>query len=180
MIFIETNLKGAYIIDLEKREDDRGFFARTWDGRIFEEQGLIGKAAQQSVSFNKARGTIRGVHYRKAPYQETRLIRCTRGEIFDVIVDLRPESHTFKQWLGMELTMDNYRMLYVPKDFAHGFQTLQNDTEVTYLMSEIHVPEAEAGFRYNDPAIGIEWPLSVTMISKRDVNYADYSMDPLN
>jgi dTDP-4-dehydrorhamnose 3,5-epimerase len=180
MIFIETNLKGAYIIDLEKREDDRGFFARTWDGRIFEEEGLIGKAAQQSVSFNKARGTIRGMHYRKAPYQETRLIRCTRGEIFDVIVDLRPESHTFKQWLGMELTMDNYRMLYVPKDFAHGFQTLQNDTEVTYLMSEIHVPEAEAGFRYNDPAIGIEWPLPVTMISKRDVNYLDYSMDPLN
>jgi len=175
MIFIETKLKGAYIIELEKREDHRGFFARTWDGSEFEERGLVGRVVQQSISFNNASGTVRGMHYQKAPYQETKLIRCTRGGIFDVIIDLRPVSPTFKQWLGIELTADNFRMLYVPKDFAHGFQTLQTETEVTYLISEAHHPEAEAALRYNDPVIGIEWPLPVKIVSEKDANRPDFS-----
>jgi dTDP-4-dehydrorhamnose 3,5-epimerase len=175
MLFIETRLKGAYIIELEKREDARGFFARTWDGKIFEEHGLVGTVVQQNASFTRGVGTIRGMHYQKAPYQETKLIRCTRGEIFDVIVDLRPASPTFKEWLGIELTEKNYRMLYVPKDFAHGFQTLQENTEVTYLVSEAYHPEAEAGLRYNDPAIGIDWPLPIKSVSEKDANWPDFS-----
>lgn len=175
MRFIETNLKGAYIIELERREDQRGFFARVWDDRIFEEQGLVGHVVQQNASFSRLAGTIRGMHYQKAPYQETKLIRCTRGRIFDVIVDLRPASSTFKQWLGVELTLDNDRMLYVPKDFAHGFQTLENETEVTYLVSETYHPEAEMGLRYNDPAIGMEWPLPMKSISEKDAGWPDFS-----
>lgn len=174
MIFIETKLKGAYVIELEKLEDQRGFFARTWDGKEFEQRGLVGKAAQQSISFNNSIGTIRGMHYQKAPYQETKLVRCTRGGKFDVIIDLRPKSPTFKRWLGIELTADNYRMLYVPYGFAHGFQTLREDTEVIYLMSEVYNPEAEVGLRYNDPAIGIEWPLPVTAVSEKDLNWPDF------
>jgi dTDP-4-dehydrorhamnose 3,5-epimerase len=175
MIFIETKLKGAYIIELERREDHRGFFARTWDSREFEERGLVGKAVEQSLSFNKARGTIRGMHYQKDPYQETKLIRCTRGGIFDVIIDLRPASPTFKQWMGIELTTVNYRMLYVPKDFAHGFQSLEDDSEIIYLMSEVYTPTAGAGIRYNDPSIGIEWPLPVSVIAEKDTKWPDFS-----
>jgi len=174
MIFIETKLKGAYVIELEKLEDQRGFFARTWDGKEFEQRGLVGKAAQQSISFNNSIGTIRGMHYQKAPYQETKLVRCTRGGKFDVIIDLRPKSPTFKRWFGIELTADNHRMLYVPYGFAHGFQTLREDTEVIYLMSEVYNPEAEVGLRYNDPAIGIEWPLPVTAVSEKDLNWPDF------
>lgn len=174
MIFIETKLKGAYVIELEKLEDQRGFFARTWDGKEFEQRGLVGKAAQQSISFNNSIGTIRGMHYQKAPYQETKLVRCTRGGKFDVIIDLRPKSPTFKRWFGIELTADNYRMLYVPYGFAHGFQTLREDTEVIYLMSEVYNPEAEVGLRYNDPTIGIEWPLPVTAVSENDLNWPDF------
>lgn len=175
MIFVETKLKGAYIVELEKREDHRGFFARTWDGRIFEERGLVGNVVQQNVSLTETPGTIRGVHYQKAPYQETKLIRCTRGEIFDVIIDLRPASPTFKEWLGVELTANNYRMLYVPQDFAHGFQTLQEKTEVTYLVSAAYHPEAEAGIRYNDPTFGIEWTLPIKSVSRKDASWPDFS-----
>jgi dTDP-4-dehydrorhamnose 3,5-epimerase len=175
MLFIETKLRGAYIIELEKREDHRGFFARTWDGKIFEERGLAGIVVQQNASLTRDAATIRGMHYQRAPYQETKLIRCSRGAIFDVIIDLRPGSPTFKEWLGVELTASNYRMLYVPQDFAHGFQTLEDETEVTYLVSEAYHPESEAGIRYNDPAIGIEWPLPIRSVSEKDASWPDFS-----
>jgi dTDP-4-dehydrorhamnose 3,5-epimerase len=175
VIFVETKLKGAYIVELEKREDHRGFFARSWDANIFEQNGLVGRVVQQNIGFSKITGTIRGLHYQKAPHQETKLVRCTRGAIFDVIVDLRPDSETFQQWLGVKLTRDNYSMLYVPKDFAHGFQSLEDNSEVMYLVSEVYTPAAEAGIRYNDPAIGIQWPLPVSMITEKDANFPDFS-----
>lgn len=175
MIFIETKLKGAYIVELEKREDNRGFFARGWDGNLLQQQGLIGRVVQQNIAFSKTKGTIRGLHYQKVPYQETKFVRCTRGSVFDVIVDLRPDSPTFKQWLGVKLAMDNYRVLYVPKDFAQGFQSLEDNSEIMYLVSEVYTPAAEAGVRYNDPSIGIKWPLPVSMISEKDTNWPDYS-----
>jgi dTDP-4-dehydrorhamnose 3,5-epimerase len=175
MIFVETKLKGAYLIELKKREDDRGFFARSWDGNIFEQRGLIGGAIQQNISFSKTKGTIRGLHFQKAPHQETKLVRCLRGTAFDVIVDLRPDSATFKQWLGVKLTADDHRAIYVPKDFAHGFQALEDNSGLEYLVSEVYTPPAEAGVRYNDPAIGIEWPLPVSLISEKDANWPDFS-----
>jgi dTDP-4-dehydrorhamnose 3,5-epimerase len=175
MNFVETKLKGVYIIELEKREDHRGFFARGWDEKMLEQHGLTGRVVQQNITFSKIKGTIRGLHYQKAPHQEMKYVRCTRGSIFDVIVDLRPYSATFKQWLGVKLTMDDYKVLYVPKDFAQGFQSLEDNSEMTYLVSEIYVPAAEMGIRYNDPSIGIEWPLLVSMISEKDTNWPDFS-----
>lgn len=175
MIFVETKLKGAYIIELEKREDHRGFFARGWDGNIFIQHGLIGDVIQQNIAFSKKKGSIRGLHYQKAPYQETKVVRCTRGTIFDVIVDLRPDSATFKQWLGVKLAADDYRVLYIPKDFAQGFQSLEDNSEIMYLVSEVYTPTAEAGIRYNEPTIGIEWPLPVSMITEKDTNWPDFS-----
>jgi dTDP-4-dehydrorhamnose 3,5-epimerase len=175
VIFVETQLKGAYIIELEKREDHRGFFARGWDENIFIQHGLIGDVTQQNIAFSKKEGTIRGLHYQKAPHQETKVVRCTRGTIFDVIVDLRPNSATFKQWLGVKLAADDYRVLYVPKDFAQGFQSLEDNSEIMYLVSEVYTPSAEAGIRYNDPSIGIEWPLPVSMITEKDTNWPDFS-----
>jgi dTDP-4-dehydrorhamnose 3,5-epimerase len=175
VIFIETKLMGAYIIELEKREDHRGFFARSWDRNILEEHGLIGNVIQQNIAFSKVKGTIRGLHYQKPPHQETKIVRCTRGSVFDVIVDLRPDSATFKQWLGVTMTMDDYRVLYVPKDFAQGFQSLEDHSEIMYLVSEVYTPAAEAGVRYNDSSIGIEWPLQVSMITDKDANLPDFS-----
>jgi dTDP-4-dehydrorhamnose 3,5-epimerase len=176
MLFVETKLKGAYIIEPEKRKDSRGFFARIWDGGIFEKRGLTGKVVQQSISYNKTCGTIRGLHYQKAPYQETKIIRCTRGTIFDVMVDLRPDSATFKQWLGVKLAVDDYKVLYVPQGFAQGFQSLEDNSEIMYLVSEVYTPAAEAGIRYNDPSIGIEWPLPVSVITEKDANWPDFSV----
>lgn len=175
MIFVETKLKGAYIIELEKREDHRGFFARSWDGHILEQRGLIGRAIQQNISFCKNKGTIRGPHFQKYPHQEVKYVRCTRGTVFDVIVDLRPDSTTFKQWLGIKLTVDEYKLIYVPKDFAQGFQALEDNSEIQYFVSEVYTPAAEAGIRYNDPGIGIEWPMPVSMISEKDANWPDFS-----
>ena len=175
MIFVETKLKGVCIVELEKREDHRGFFARSWDEKIFEQHGLVGRVIQQNIAFSKIKGTIRGLHYQKAPYQETKFVRCTRGTVFDVMVDLRPDSATFKQWLGVKLTVDDYRLLYVPKDFAQGFQSLEDNSEIMYLVSEVYTPAAEAGIRYNDPAIGIEWPLPISMITEKDANLPDFS-----
>lgn len=177
MIFTETKLAGAYIIDIEPRRDERGFFTRTWCRREFEEHGLNPTVVQANLSHNIRRGTLRGMHYQLPPYGETKLVRCVRGAIYDVIIDLRPESPTFGQWVGVELTEDNYRMLYVPEQFAHGFQTLTDDADVAYQVSEFYTPGAERGIRYNDPAFAIEWPLEVTVISQKDQNWPDFRLD---
>ncbi len=175
MIFTQTNLKDVYVVELEKREDQRGFFARAWCQREFEEHGLVARVVQTNVSYNKDKGTLRGMHYQVAPYAETKLVRCTQGAIFDVVIDLRPDSPTFKRWLGVELTGQNYRMLYVPEGFAHGFQTLADQTEVTYQVSQFYTPGAERGVRYNDPAFGIEWPLPIQSISEKDKSWPNYA-----
>lgn len=174
MIFTETKLNGAYTIEMEKLGDSRGFFARAWCTKEFEAHGLSTWLVQANVSYNKKKKTLRGMHYQVAPYEETKLARCTRGAIYDVIIDLRRESPTYKQWIGVELTSKNYKMLYVPKNFAHGFQTLVDDTEVTYQVSQFYAPGCEQGIRYNDPAFGIEWPLEVQVISDKDASWPDY------
>jgi dTDP-4-dehydrorhamnose 3,5-epimerase len=175
MIFTETELKGVFIIEPEKLEDERGFFARTWDSQEFEAHGLSPHLAQCNVSFNTKKGTLRGMHYQSAPYEEAKLVRCTRGAIYDVTIDLRPDSPTFKQWTATELTVENHRMLYASEGFAHGFQILEDDTEVFYQMSEFYHPESARGVRWDDPAFGIAWPLEVSTISARDRQYPDFA-----
>lgn len=175
MIFSETALPGAYVIDLERIEDERGFFARAWCERELTEHGLETRIAQSNVSFNKHKGTLRGMHFQRPPHQETKLIRCIRGGLFDVIIDLRPDSTGYKRWMGVELTADNRRMLYVPRGFAHGFQTLEDDTETLYMVSEFYTPEAEGGVRWDDPAFAVEWPLGPpTEISEKDQQWPDF------
>lgn len=168
MLFQATELEGAYIVDLERREDERGFFARVWCGQEFAQHGLETQVAQVNMSHNRRKGTLRGMHYQHAPYAETKLVRALRGAIYDVIIDLRPSSPTFKRWIGVELTADNRRALFVPEGFAHGFQTLADDTDVMYQVSAFYTPGAEGGARYNDPAFQIEWPLPITVISDKD------------
>lgn len=174
MIFTPTPLAGALTIELEKRIDDRGFFARTWCAREFGEQGLNTNLVQQNMSLTLKKGTLRGMHFQKAPHSETKLVRCTRGSIFDVIIDLRPDSPTHKQWFGAELTADNYKMLYVPEGFAHGFVTLTDDVEVSYLVTAFYTPEADSGVRFNDPAFNIVWPTEVLHVSPKDAIFPDY------
>jgi dTDP-4-dehydrorhamnose 3,5-epimerase len=174
MIFTETPLKGAYIIEPERLEDERGFFARTWCQREFKAHGLGTELAQCNISFNRRKGTLRGMHYQSAPHAETRLVRCTSGIVYDVIVDLRPQSVTYKRWFSIELTAENHRMLYVPEGFAHGFITLRDDTEVFYQMSEFYAPEFARGVRWNDPAFGIEWPENVQVMAEHDRRYPDF------
>ncbi len=171
MTFSETNLKGAFIIKIEKLKDQRGFFARTFEKKQFRKHGLDTQLLQGNISFNKQKGTIRGMHYQIKPFEENKLVRCTRGKIFDVIIDLRPKSKTYRNWFGVDLTAENYKMVYVPKGFAHGFQTLKNDTEVFYQMSDNYNPESARGIRWNDKTIGIYWPLMPTKISKKDLSY---------
>lgn len=173
MIFTETKLAGAFIIDLEKRGDSRGFFARSFCQDEFEKHGLVNKVVQTNVSLSKHQGTLRGMHYQESPYAETKLVRCTQGAIYDVIVDIRPESPTFKQWIGVELSSSNHRMLFVPQHFAHGFMTLVDDSEVTYQVSQVYHPGSERGLRYNDPALGIVWPQAVNVISDKDAAWPD-------
>ncbi|MGS5087316.1 dTDP-4-dehydrorhamnose 3,5-epimerase [Hydrogenophaga sp. A37] len=173
MIFTETKLAGAYIIDLEKRGDSRGFFARSFCQDEFERHGLVNKVVQTNVSLSKHQGTLRGMHYQESPYAETKLVRCTQGAIYDVIVDIRPDSPTFKQWIGVELSSSNHRMLFVPQHFAHGFITLMDDSEVTYQVSQVYHPGSERGLRYNDPALGIVWPQAVNVISDKDAAWPD-------
>lgn len=176
MRFHETQLKGAYIIELEKREDDRGFFARSWCTQEFKDQGLNSNLVQCNISFNRQRGTLRGMHYQAPPHEETKLVRCTRGAIFDVIIDIRPESPTFKQWVAFELAAENRKMLYIPEGMAHGFQTLEDKTEVFYQMSEFYHPQSARGVRWNDPAFEIDWPKAhQRMISDKDQSYLDFS-----
>ena len=176
MVFIETKLQGAYIIELEKIEDERGFFARTFCQREFEAHGLNPRLPQCSTSFNKKKGTLRGMHYQVAPYGEVKVVRCTAGAIYDVAVDLRPDSPTFMQWMAVELTEDNRKAFYIPAGCAHGFQTLVDNAEVHYQISEFYRPEAAKGIRWDDPAFGVQWPLQEGLIlSERDRSYSDYS-----
>jgi dTDP-4-dehydrorhamnose 3,5-epimerase len=176
VIFSETKLKGAFVIELERLEDERGFFARTFCQEEFVEARLNPKIAQCNISFNRKKGTLRGMHYQGSPYEESKLVRCTRGAIYDVIIDLRPYERTFKQWLAMELTAENRLILYIPQGFAHGFQTLEDRTEVFYQMSEIYHPECVRGVRWNDPAFGIEWQIENPIISPRDQQYSDFNL----
>jgi dTDP-4-dehydrorhamnose 3,5-epimerase len=175
MRFTPTELQDAYIIELEPIEDARGFFARSWDEREFAEQGLVTRIAQCNVSFNRRKGTLRGMHRQRPPYEEVKLIRCVRGSLLDVIIDLRPESASYKQWIGVELSAGNRRMLYVPHGFAHGFQTLEDETETFYMVSEPYVPGAEAGVRWDDPMFAIEWPLGPSEISEKDRSWPDFA-----
>lgn len=168
------DLADACVVDVDRFEDERGFFARTFCAREFAAHGLMERVAQSNVSFNARRGTLRGMHYQQAPHAEAKLVRCTRGAIWDVIVDLRPASPTHTRWFAAELTEDNHRALYVPEGFAHGFLTLTDDAEVLYLMSEFFVPDAARGVRWDDPAFGIEWPFDPVVISERDRTYPDY------
>ena len=174
MIFTETKLKGAFIIDLERFIDERGFFARSWCQREFEEHGLNPRLAQCNISYNISKGTLRGMHYQVSPCEEAKLVRCTMGAIFDVIVDLRPESPTLKSYFADIITAENRKMFYIPEGFAHGFLTLQDDTEVQYQMSGFYSPDHARGVRWNDPAFGIQWPAEVKVISDRDKYYPDF------
>ncbi len=193
MIFTETKLKGAYIIELDAINDERGFFARSFCKKEFEKHGLNHNIVQCNISYNKKKGTVRGMHYQTAPHQEAKIVSCTKGSIFDVIIDLRPDSPTYCQWFAIELTAPcsplpahssetahsspltaNYKMLYIPEGFAHGFQTLEDETVVYYQMSEFYHPECARGVRFNDPAFGIEWPLTINAISEKDMRYPDF------
>jgi dTDP-4-dehydrorhamnose 3,5-epimerase len=171
--FVETSLPGAYVLELERLEDERGFFARTWCRDEFAARGLESEMAQCSLSSNRRRGTLRGMHYQAAPHQEAKVVRCIRGAIYDVIVDLRRHSPTWRRWASVELTADNRRALYVPKDFAHGFQTLTDDAEVYYEISTPYAPGSGRGVRWNDPVLAIEWPVADPILSERDRSYPD-------
>ncbi len=182
MTFHETRLAGLYTIDWEPLHDERGFFARTFCRREFEARGLNGTVAQSSVSYTRQRGTLRGMHYQEAPHGEAKLIRCVRGAVYDVAIDLRPDSVTFRQWAAVELRAAPGRvasMLYVPEGFAHGFQTLEDDTELLYQMSEFYTPEAARGVRWDDPAFGVQWPEPVRVMSERDRDYPDFPVGGL-
>jgi dTDP-4-dehydrorhamnose 3,5-epimerase len=178
MIFKETKLSGAFIIAPDVFDDERGLFGLTWSRKEFAEHNLDSRIEECNVSFNKRRGTLRGMHFQAAPFAQAKLVRVTAGGIYDVIVDLRPESTTFKDWVGLELTAPNRLMLYVPIGLAHGFQTLEDDTEVLYQMSEIYAPETARGVRWDDPSFGIDWPSADRrIISDRDRNYPDFDDD---
>lgn len=166
-------LSGAAIIDLQRRGDDRGFFARTFCADTFRSHGLPGSFVQANMSWSAKAGTLRGLHYQQAPHAEDKLIRCVRGAVFDVLVDLRSDSPTFLEWEGVELTAENRRQVLIPKGFAHGFQTLVDDTEVAYQVSAPYAPEAEAGLRWDDPALRIDWPMTPSELSDKDRNWPD-------
>ena len=174
MIFTETPLRGAFVIEAEPLEDTRGLFARTWCRREFEAHGLEIRIAQCSTSFNKKKGTLRGMHYQLPPFAEAKMVRCTRGSMYDVIIDLRPGSPTFTDHIAVVLTAENRKALYVPVGFAHGFQTLEDDTEVFYQISEFFAPDHSRGVRWNDPAFAIPWPDDERLIAERDRGYPDF------
>lgn len=168
MIFTETKLRGAFIIDIERREDSRGFFARVFCQNEFSAHGLKPVIAQANIAYNRKKGTVRGMHFQFPPSAETKLVRCTRGGILDIIVDLRPESPTYLQHIAVELTAENSRALYVPERFAHGYQALADDTETSYQVGEFYTPGSEGGLLYNDPKLGLTWPFPVSVISDKD------------
>jgi dTDP-4-dehydrorhamnose 3,5-epimerase len=174
MIFCESKLRGVFEIEIERHIDERGFFARTWCKKEFEEHGLDSRVAQSSTSFNARRGTMRGVHYQAAPNAETKIVRCTQGSVYDVVLDLRADSATFKKWIAVILSAEQRNMIYIPEGCAHGFLTLADNTEVLYQMTEFFAPESARGVRWNDPAFGITWPEKVEVISERDRTYPDF------
>jgi dTDP-4-dehydrorhamnose 3,5-epimerase len=174
MIFTGTKLNGAFIIEPEKLEDERGFFARNWDQNEFEQHGLNSKLVQCNISFNKKKGTLRGIHFQSKPYEESKLVRCTKGKIYDVIIDLRPNSKTFLQWLGIELSENNHQSLFIPEGFGHGFQTLEDNTEVFYQMSQYYHPKYSGGIMWNDEYFKIKWPIKNLIISEKDSLYTKF------
>jgi dTDP-4-dehydrorhamnose 3,5-epimerase len=175
IIFNETKLKGAFVIEPETHSDNRGFLKRSFSQKEFAEHGLNPNVAECNISFSEKRYTLRGMHFQKSPFAQAKLVRCTKGAVYDVIIDLRPESPTFKQWIGERLTEDNRLMLYVPEGFAHGFQTLEPSTEVFYQMSEVYNTDSEGGVRWNDPVFGIEWKATDGItIKKRDAEFPDF------
>lgn len=179
MKFTETELPGAWIIDLERHEDERGFFARAWDEQELAARGLSSRVVQCNISWNEKAGTTRGMHFQRPPHAEVKLIRCTRGAIWDVIADIRPESPAYGRWVGVELTAENRRTLYVPEGFAHGYQTLEDDTETFYQVSAFYAPGAEGGIRWDDPALGIEWPdADERVISAKDRAWPPFQLEP--
>lgn len=174
MKFLNTPLKGAYTIELEKRGDDRGFFARLYCSDEFEQQGLLSSFVQINNSLTAKQGTLRGMHYQLTPSAEVKIVRCVRGALYDVILDIRPDSPTYGKWFGDTLSAENRTMMYVPKGFAHGFMTLEPDTEAFYLVSDVYAPDHERGIRYDDPKFGIEWPMNPIEISDKDQNWPDF------
>ena len=179
MRFLETKLPGARLIDLEPMCDNRGFFSRTFCVQEFAAQGLETKFVQHSLSFSAVRGTLRGMHFQTPPHDEVKVVECSKGAIFDIIVDIRPQSPAFRRWQGFELTAANRRQLYVPAGFAHGFQTLSADAEVRYLISAFYEPSAARGFRHDDPAFAISWPLPIKVLSSKDRLWPDFEDGPL-
>ena len=175
MEFKETILKGSFVVDLSKLEDERGFFARAFCNEEFKNENLISEIVQANISFNKLKGTLRGMHYQKKPYQETKFIRCIKGSIFDIIIDLRKESPTYKKHFGIELTAENRSALFVPKDFAHGFITLEDNTEVIYMVSQSYAPDAEGGIRWDDSQFNLNWPIKPTNISPKDAQWSIFA-----
>ena len=175
MLFKKTAIDGVAEVQVERRTDERGFFARSWCRREFEQAGLIPDLAQCSISWNPHKYTLRGMHYQAAPYEETKLVRCTRGAIYDVVVDLRPQSPTFAQWVGVTLTAEDRNMIYIPEGCAHGFLTLEDDCEVFYQISQFYCADAARGVRWDDPSFGIMWPAQPRLISERDRTYPDFA-----
>jgi dTDP-4-dehydrorhamnose 3,5-epimerase len=176
VIFKETELKGAFVIELEQHRDERGFFARSWCQREAEAHGLNPQVIQCNISFNERKGTLRGMHYQALPHQEAKLVRCTAGSIYDVIIDLRPDSASHKRHIGVILSAQDRNMLYVPEGFAHGFLTLEDESEIFYQMSEFYSPYFGRGFRWNDPAFRINWPFPPSVISERDNSYPNFAV----
>jgi dTDP-4-dehydrorhamnose 3,5-epimerase len=174
MRFSQTELCGAWLIEPVPARDHRGFFARTFCVREYEERGLTTRFVQHNTSYSVAKGTLRGMHFQRAPHGEVKVVSCLKGAIWDVIVDLRPESPTYRRWQGFELTADNYRQLYIPEGFVHGFQSLCDDAEVGYLISQFYEPMAAGGVRFDDPALAIDWPLPLTVISEKDRSWPDF------
>ena len=174
MIFAETKLKGSFIVEPERFDDERGFFAQTFSREEFEARGMSPRVAECNIAYNRRRGTLRGMHFQLPPRAQAKLVRCTAGAIYDVAIDLRPGSPTFREWVGVELSAQNRLMFYVPEGFAHGYLTLEDDTEVFYQVSDKFAPELSGGVRWDDPAFGVELPIAVEVINERDASYADF------
>ncbi len=174
MRFRETKIQGAFVIDIEEKRDERGFFARSWCQKEFEARGLNSRIVQCNIGFSSKRGTVRGIHFQQAPHADAKVVRCSRGAIYDVIVDVRPKSETYGEWSAVELTADNHTMIYIPEGVGHGYQTLCDDTEILYQTSEFYYLEVAAGIRYDDQAFNVNWPLDVSVISEADRTWPDF------